>query len=244
MPISALFVGAPNALDRFPDLRSVPNLRHFGRSAVMDRFRQAIVFDYIAVLGLDVEHYRFGKGQSVDTDLPPAFVDTYEAERLALVDPVLLTALKTRATVVEKDAYAASPPPPRLEYLSELFGVRNRTLVPIRRSDTVYGAVFFTRATPFDGDEVAFLELIAEPIHTAVTRPLLERFAAQQLRLSRGEIACLSHASRGLTSGEIAEATGYQSDTVNTYIKTAVKKLGANNRSQAIAEAIRRRLIS
>ncbi|MFC3073249.1 helix-turn-helix transcriptional regulator [Shinella pollutisoli] len=244
MPISALFVGAPNALDRFPDLRSVPCLRHFGRNDVLDRFRRAIAFDHIAVLGLDVEHYRFGEGQSVDTDLPPAFVDTYEAERLALADPVLLAAVKTRKTVEERDVYALSPPPARLAYLSELFGVHNRTLVPIRRDDTVYGAVFFTRATPFDRDEVAFLELIAEPIHTVITRPLMERFAAQQLRLSKGEIACLSHASRGLTSGEIAEATGYQNDTVNTYIKAAVKKLGANNRSQAVAEAIRRRLIS
>ena len=42
---------------------------------------------------------------------------------------------------------------------------------------------------------------------------------------------------------EIALVTGYQSDTVNTYIKSAVHKLGAKNRSQAVAEAIRQRLI-
>lgn len=243
MPISALSVGAPNALDKYPDLRSVPAHRHFGRNEVIDRFRLAVPFDYIAISGLDVDHYRFGKGLSLDTDLPPAFVDTYDAERLSLVDPFFAAARDSRMTVVERDVYALSPPPPRLAYLAETFGVHNRTLVPIMRNDVVYGAVCFMRASPFDDGEIAFLGLIAEPIHTAITRPLMERFAAQQLRLSRGEIACLLHASRGLTSGEIAEATGYQSDTVNTYIKAAVRKLGANNRSQAVAEAIRRRLI-
>jgi len=47
-----------------------------------------------------------------------------------------------------------------------------------------------------------------------------------------------------LTSDGIAKATGYQVDTVNSYVKSAVKKLGASNRTQAIAEAIRRRLIA
>jgi len=42
----------------------------------------------------------------------------------------------------------------------------------------------------------------------------------------------------------VAEAVGYQVDTVNSYIKSAIKKLGASNRAEAIAEAIRRRLIA
>jgi LuxR family transcriptional regulator len=63
------------------------------------------------------------------------------------------------------------------------------------------------------------------------------------MKLSKGELACLVQASLGLTSENIAKATGYQAETVNSYIKSATKKLGAANRTQAIAQAIRRRLI-
>lgn len=243
MSISALSVVAPNALDAFCDLQSVPTHRHFGRSEIVDRFRRAVPFDYIVISGLDVEDYRFGKGHSIDTDLPPAYMESYAADGLSKQDPFVIAAKTTLSKVVEKDIYALSPPPPRLAYLAEMFGVHNRTLFPVKRNGLVYGAVCFTRKEPFEADEMAFLEIVSEPIHTVVTRPLMERFAAQQLRLSRGEIACLTHASLGLTSEEIAAATDYQVDTVNTYIKAAVKKLGAANRSQAVAEAIRRRLI-
>ncbi len=241
--ISALSIVAPNALDAFCDLQSVPPRRHFGRNDLIDRFRRAVPFDYIVISGLDVEDYRFGKGHSIDTDLPPAYMESYAADALSKEDPFVIAAKATLSTVVERDVYAVSPPPPRLAYLAEMFGVHNRTLFPVKRSGLVYGAVCFTRKEPFEADEIAFLEIISEPIHTVVTRPLMERFAAQQLRLSRGEIACLAQASLGLTSEEIAAATEYQVDTVNTYIKAAVKKLGAANRSQAVAEAIRRRLI-
>lgn len=101
-----------------------------------------------------------------------------------------------------------------------------------------------SRSTPFEESELSFLSFVAGSIHTAVTKPLMDRFAADQLRLSKGEIACLAQASLGLTSEAIAIATGYQTDTVNSYIKSAVKKMGATNRTQAIAEAIRRRIIT
>jgi DNA-binding CsgD family transcriptional regulator len=72
----------------------------------------------------------------------------------------------------------------------------------------------------------------------------MDRFAAGQLGLTKGELACLAAASRGLTSEAIAAKTGYRNDTVNSYIKSSIKKLGAANRTQAIVEAMRRRLIS
>lgn len=244
MPVSTLSILDPNALDGFIDLRSVPKHRHFGKNEIVDRLRLAVPFDYIAISGLDVDHYRFGQGFSIDTDMPPAFIEAYEEERLFATDPFVLAAKSSKAIVLESEAYAEVPPPQRLLYLQRMLGVHNRTLIPILRNDVVYGAICFTRSTPFDESELTFLTLVAECIHTAVTKPLMERFAAHQLRLSKGELACLEQASLGLTSEAIGLATGYQNDTVNSYIKSAVKKLGAANRTQAIAEAIRRRLIS
>ncbi|WP_244655210.1 LuxR C-terminal-related transcriptional regulator [Rhizobium lusitanum] len=58
------------------------------------------------------------------------------------------------------------------------------------------------------------------------------------------EIACLSPARLGLTSEKIAKATGYRVNTVNSYLISAAKKLKAGNRTKAIADAIRRRLVA
>lgn len=243
MPITPLSVVAPNALDEFQDLRSVPSHRHFGRIDAIDRFRLAVPFDYIYISGLDVDHYRFGIGVSVDTDMPPAFVDAYIADKLAVTDPFVLAARTSKIPVIESEIYETTEPSQRLQYLSRTFAVENRTFFPIMRGDVVYGAVCVTRTSPFDPGELKFLELVAPCLHLAVTRPLMEKFAAQQMKLTKGEIVCLAAASLGLTSEEIASQSGYQSDTVNSYIKNATKKLGAANRSQAIAEAIRRRLI-
>lgn len=165
------------------------------------------------------------------------------ADQLLFVDPLVQASKSSTAVVIESDVYQKQEVPQRLLYLQRTFAVHNRTIVPILRDSTVYGAVGFTRSTPFNDDEITFLALIAEAIHTAVTKPLVDRFAANHLRLSKGEIACLSKASLGLTSQGVAKATGYQVETVNSYIKSAAKKLGASNRTQATAEAIRRRLI-
>ncbi len=206
--------------------------------------RLAVAFDHIAISGLDIDGYRFGQAASVDSDFPPAFVEAYAADGLVGNDPFVQAAKSSRDIVIESEVWKNCEPPQRLLYLTRTFKVQNRTLIPILRGDVVYGGVCFARSTPFDDDELAFLTLIAEPIHAAVTRPLMEKFATAQMKLSKGEVACLSQASRGLTSDSIATATGYQTETVNSYIKSAVRKLGCSNRTQAIAEAIRRRLIA
>lgn len=244
MPVSPLSVLSPDALDQFADLQSVPKHRHFGKHAMIERLRAAVPFDYIAITGLDVDHYRFGEGFSIDTDMPPAFIETYEAEQLQRIDPFAKAARAATTIICEADVYAKTPPPPRLAYLQRTFGIHNRTIIPIMRSDTVYGAVWICRGRPFNRDELDFLGLVAEAIHTAMTKPLMDRFAAEQMKLSKGEIACLTYASLGQKSEEIAANTGYQVDTVNSYLKSAIKKIGAANRTQAIAEAIRRRIIS
>jgi LuxR family transcriptional regulator len=244
MSISSLSLLSPNALDDYIDLRSVPRHRYLGKNEITDRLRKAVPFDFIFISGLDVDRYHFGTGVSIDTDLPPGYIEAYAADRLYKDDPFVLAAKSAKSVVVEHSIYETQAPPQRLLYLQRTFGVLNRTLFPIARDETVYGAVGFTRSSPFEDGELAFLSLISEAIHTAVTKPLMEKFAADHLRLSKGEMACLSQASLGLTSDGIATATGYQVDTVNSYVKSAIKKLGAANRTQAIADAIRRRLIA
>lgn len=229
--------------DEYVDLESVPRHRHFGHEPIIERTRVAVPFDNVMIVGLDIDRYDFATFRSVDTDIPPAFFDAYIGERLYVDDPYVVASLGQADVLTEEDAYASNSPSSRLRYVLTAFGLHNRTFFLLRRSHTVYGAVAFSRSTPFNCEEMVYLEMLARPLHANVTAPLMADFATAKLKLNEGEIACLRMASRGMTSEEIASRSAYQVDTVNTYFKTAARKLGASNRVQGIAEALRRGLI-
>ena len=230
-------------LDQYVDLDSVPRHRFIHNHPFITRLRKAVEFDHVTVSGLDIDRFRFGSAQSIDTDCPPAFLESYYQDRFHKTDPFVRIAKLSEGVVVESDVLKGIVLNERLSYLLDAFNIRNRTLFPIRRGSEMYGSVIFTRTVPFDTDEIEFLGTVAQATHTAITGRLMERFGASALRLSSGEMLCLKLASQGHTSEQIARESGYQVDTVNTYIKNATRKMGTVNRTQAIAEAIRRRLI-
>jgi len=227
----------------FVDLRSVPHVRTFHHHPFVERLRRAVHFDFIAVSGLDIDRFRFGHGRSIDTNLPPGYIDVYAAERLYENDPLVAASSNAEDVVCDADIFISHPPSERLRQLLVSFGILNRTLFPLRRGAHLYAGITFSRTVPFDADEIDFLKRICEATHVAITKPLMDRFAADTMKLSSGELICLRLASHGLTSERVAAESGYRVETVNTYIKSATKKVGAANRTEAIAEAIRRRLI-
>lgn len=210
---------------------------------LVEHLRASLHFDTISISGLDIEGYQFGNAQSLDTDLAPALIEAYYGEKLYRTDPMVLAALPARTLLTEEEAYDLAAPTDRLLYLSRTFSVTNRTLVPIRRGGTIYGAVSISRSTPLTEGERQFLSFVAKPLHEAMTASIMARFGPEQLRLTRGELKCLQCASHGQTSEQIASNTEFTVDTVNSYIKSATRKLGTSNRVEAIAEALRRRLI-
>lgn len=235
---------AIKSLDHFRDLSEVPAHRQLRDSALLEQLRKAVDFRHVAVGGLDLDGYRIGRGHSIDTDMPPAYIDTYFAEKLSLSDPLVVQSLSRAKPLTEEEAFDISAPSQRLRYLLRSYEVGQRLQIPIARDGIVYGGVCFTREKPFTASEQELLVFFAEPLHRAITQPLMDRFAASALRLTAGEIRCLELASQGLTSEEIGDASDYRTETINSYVKSATKKLGAANRSHAIAEAIRRRIIS
>ncbi|MDL2408103.1 LuxR C-terminal-related transcriptional regulator [Rhizobium calliandrae] len=235
---------AIHSFDLYRSLSAVPTHRILRNNGVVDKLRQSVGLKHIAVAGLDIDGYHFGGGRSSETSFPPAYVETYFAEELHLSDPLVILSRRRNAPTTEEEALDTIVAPARLEYLNRSFDIRNRFLVPVARNDRVYGGVCFTSDRPFAESERQLLAFLAEPLHKSVTRPVMDRFAASACCLSEGELLCLAMASKGLTSDEIAATSEYQAETVNTYLKRAARKLGATNRTHAIAEAIRRQIIS
>lgn len=87
-------------------------------------------------------------------------------------------------------------------------------------------------------------------IQAEVTRPLLARFAGE-LRRNRGpvpslsprEIEVVAHLADGLAAKQIATRLGISEATVKGYLRQVYEKLGAADRAQAVAIALRHRLI-
>jgi DNA-binding CsgD family transcriptional regulator len=65
----------------------------------------------------------------------------------------------------------------------------------------------------------------------------------QHAHLTPRELAVLRLVSTGAQCREVAEALGLGEETVRSHLKKAQSKLGARNRAQAVAEALRQHLI-
>src|SRR5690606_29452718 len=90
------------------------------------------------------------------------------------------------------------------------------------------------------------------PVSAAIARYILRRLqprdeaepAAGVGNLTKRETDILWGIAKGLTYNEIADNLGISRNTVPNYIKSIYRKLEVNNRSEAVFEAVNRRLIN
>ncbi|MDK1490511.1 LuxR C-terminal-related transcriptional regulator [Sinorhizobium sp. 7-81] len=111
---------------------------------------------------------------------------------------------------------------------------------------TTYGEPFVvmlsgTREEPV-GTECAMLYLTLVQLFECLERTF-DTGSAVREKLSSREIECLRWAAAGKSSDEIAIILGISAYTVSSYFKSATRKLDAVNRMQAIARAMRMKLI-
>lgn len=243
MPVVPFSLFEPDAFKNYTDLRSLPPHRRIRLNFLTEYLRSGIKFDCVTIGGLKLAGFEFGNGRSIDSDMPPLMIEQYFGRDLGRSDPLVPAGLAARAVITEEEASDQLGVSNDVTALLRQFGVKNRTLIPIMTGDNIYGCVIFTRDQPFTNDEKQFLSFIASPLHTAFTKPILDRYASQHLEITPGELLCLQFASRGLTSEEIASESGYEVRTIDSYIRSVTKKMKVSNRVEAVAEAIRRGLI-
>jgi DNA-binding CsgD family transcriptional regulator len=111
---------------------------------------------------------------------------------------------------------------------------------------TTYGepfiaTLFGTRGEP-DRAETAEICFVLLQLFETLERTFDAGISSRE-RLSAREIECLRWAAAGKSSDEIATILGISVYTVSSYFKTAAKKLDSVNRMQAIARAMRLKLI-
>ncbi|WNC16498.1 LuxR C-terminal-related transcriptional regulator [Brevibacillus brevis] len=84
------------------------------------------------------------------------------------------------------------------------------------------------------------LSLYGEQVGKALAT---ESLLPPPVKLTKREIEILQRMSWGESIKEMADHIGISEFTVQDYVKSALKKIGAQNRTQGVAEALRRKII-
>ena len=110
------------------------------------------------------------------------------------------------------------------------------------RNQTQYVVVLSGRGAAPERKDIAELQLSLMELLDAGVDALVPRLGPKE-RLSAREIECLRWSAAGKSSDEIAIILDISSHTVVSYLKSAMRKLEAVNRMQAVARACRYRLL-
>jgi two-component system nitrate/nitrite response regulator NarL len=151
---------------------------------------------------------------------------------------------------------------PHIEGLEIVRAIRRDglpTLVVMLSADSsrelVYDAVqlgaaaFLTKASTLDQICNAILAVargetvLAPEVHSGLVRELRDRDRPAASLLSERESQVLKLIAEGRSNPEIAQELFISPSTVKTYVKSVLDKLGVNDRSAAVAEAMRRGII-
>jgi LuxR family quorum sensing-dependent transcriptional regulator len=179
---------------------------------------------------------------------PEAWLHHYIEHNLIYQDPVIRKVRQETLPFLWSEApYEADDKAAiRVMHDAKGFGLAEGLAVPIYRHDGFQAIVTFGTSHANDTDErhKAALHLLGMYAHNAIvsirkpkTRPLRKRLAPR-------EIECLKWTAAGKSTWDISEILGLSERTVRQYIDSASAKLGAVNRPQAVAEALRNSLIS
>ena len=207
--------------------------------------RAIVPFDFYALSGVDYPGLGVGAGVMLASDMPQGFLQRFLSEGLFALDPMSYRVSPQSPwgswhDLNEAERRTAELGPIRV--LEDAYGITTRSVIALYRGNIRFGGATFTRRTPFDDKERFILEAATRMIHAELSFDHMVSMA-RHAHLTNGEIACLGAVAKGLTGEDAAKATGFTSETLATYIKSATRKLGAVNRTHAVAEALRRKLI-
>lgn len=209
------------------------------------RLRQIVPFEHFAISGLNYEGFGIGKGVFLASNLPVEAIEAYLERRLIERDPVARRLSPDHPVTSCHDLSAeelSSPEGVEIYGFCKLYGIAQRTSFALCHDNRMYGAATFTRQTPFSEDERLILLAFARQAHDQLSN---EQLSAMNLHLglTQGERVSLQAICDGLSVEEAADRLGYTPETVQSYLKTLMRKLGANNRAHVVAEAFRRHLV-
>jgi LuxR family transcriptional regulator, quorum-sensing system regulator LasR len=180
---------------------------------------------------------------------PPAWSARYEDAGYAEIDPLIRHCLSRTVPLIWDDELFTGPAE-RLRDEAKTYGLVYGVSCPVHDRGGMFSMLCMATDCPFQhrrDDTLRLLslaQLLASFVHSAM-RNLLEGMHPTQSAsdLTAREREALQWAGRGKTAWEISKILGITQRTVVFHLTNAVRKMGANNRAQAVAMASARGLI-
>ncbi|MFA8438598.1 response regulator transcription factor [Pueribacillus sp. YX66] len=155
--------------------------------------------------------------------------------------PIVYEAIRNKRAeyIVMKDTKENFP----IQYIQE-YKLTSLVVVPLWFGPLVLGCVLIDGYNGVEPISESTIYAIEEYFRLGVNVIAAEYFTEEGARLSKREVEVLERLSDGWSTKEMADIMGISEFTARDYISSAMKKLGARHRAQAIAEAMRMGLIS
>jgi LuxR family quorum sensing-dependent transcriptional regulator len=183
---------------------------------------------------------------------PGEWAERYVARNYVSIDPVIALTLRSLNPFTWNEATGGQRAD-QAAMMNEAteFGLVDGFAVPIYTVSGFQAIVTFgARSWRMSLTERRALHLVAIYAHNAI-RSMLPGIndgpdgpLHSKPKLSGREVDCLRWTAAGKTAADIGDITGISARTVEHHIQRAAAKLNAVSKAQAVAEAIRRRIIS
>jgi len=177
---------------------------------------------------------------------PPEFFVHYIKHGYARFDPLNRRCIQSHMPFEwHADSYSRDPDPRVAEMMQRAsdFGLKDGYMVPIHGPCGYEGCVSMTAAALHltDGMKAA-IHLMALYAFDRM-RALRGDFSDRKRSLTPRECEVLTWAAQGRSAAQISKTLKISKRTVDEHSQTAARKLGASNRTQAVAIAMRNRMI-
>ncbi len=186
----------------------------------------------------------------VTTSYPDEWMQIYSERQYALTDPAVRHCQINTNPIVWRDEDFAGAGAQALLQEAQSFGVSHGVSVAVHERTGRKSMLSLVRDQSFQNDPrelvrmVALSRILSSCIHVVANRLIAPHIENQHRpKLSGQETECLQWVAKGKTSWEIGQILHIAEPTVVFHLKNVMKKLGAVNRHQALAVAIRLGLV-
>lgn len=177
-------------------------------------------------------------------NINPEFRGIYSQKRLDRDDLILKHSFHVTFPYTWTHVYEQRPISAKEQKFLQLsydFDMKDGLSFPVHGPGNDYGILSFSslNASPMTTSTLmALITLFAQRLHASIRQVYDTKTPNNQANLTAREVDILHWCCEGKTAWEIGEILGISSRTVETYIDSAKRKLGAVNTTQAIAKAM------
>jgi LuxR family quorum sensing-dependent transcriptional regulator len=202
-------------------------------------------FKFFVVSGIPDE-YTSIEEMLVAHNLPETWVSEYINNNYVSNDPIVAKCMRSREPFFWRQAIDTTTSVESINIIkrAEGYGLTNGVCVPIHNINGFEAGVSLSGSeTPLPKNQFQYLYL-ASIMAFNTLRNIRSEHSLRVEAISEREREVLTWCALGKISKEIAYILFVSENTINVHVKNAISKLSANNKTEAVAIAIRKGIIS